>query len=119
MKGFTLIEVMVALLVAATALAAGIRATTGIVEREAALDARRAAGWLVSDRVAELRARRAFPPPGSNQGEAEQAGYRLHWRETVDGTPHPRFRRLRVEVSEAPDGPALASLTAMLYGGRP
>lgn len=116
-RGFTLVEVLVGLAVVVLALGAALRAASEVVASEDAVEARIAARWVATDHFDELRARSAFPNPGISQGETEQIGLRFYWRETVDPTPQARFRRVKVEVAQTADGPALAVIQGVLYGG--
>lgn len=114
-RGFTLVEVLVALVVLALALAAASRAAALMAESSAALRERLLASWVAQNRLAELQARRAWPSPGRHEGEAEQAGIRLLWRETVSTTPNPAFRRVEISVLRAGAGEhVLAQLTGYL-----
>ncbi|MBK5915360.1 type II secretion system minor pseudopilin GspI [Rhodocyclus purpureus] len=116
-RGFTLLETLVALAILAVALAAAFRAM-GVATRSAAELRERTLAELVADnRLAELRASRAFPPPGGNEGEALQAGQRFRWREDVSATPDPLFRRVEVRVFRAgsgSEGAALAHLSGFV-----
>lgn len=98
-RGFTLIEVLVALAIFAVALAALVRATS--ISTDGAIDVRERmlATWVAQNHLAELAAIGAFPEPGTRTGEAEQAAVRFRWEELVSGTPDPAFRRIEVRVS--------------------
>jgi len=114
-RGFTLVEVLVALAILATALAAASRVSVMMADSSAELRQRLLAGWTAQNRLAELQARRAWPGVGSRSGEAEQAGLKLTWRETVSTTPNPLFRRIEIRVGESGrDDYALAQLTGYL-----
>lgn len=110
-RGFTLIEVLVALAILAVALAAGSRASALMAGGSSALRERLLAGWVAQNRLAELHARRAWPGVGSREGEAEQGGLQLAWRETVSNTPNPAFRRVEISVGKPGDPHRLAQLT--------
>lgn len=113
--GFTLVEVLVALVILAVALAAASRAAALMADSSAALRERLLAGWVAQNRLAELQARRAWPNPGRREGEAEQAGLKLLWRETVSSTPNAAFRRVEISVVAAGRGDlVLARLTGYL-----
>jgi general secretion pathway protein I len=118
MKGFTLIEILVAVAILAVAVVATTRAAG--VATDGALETRQRllATWAAQNRVAELRARRVFPATGSTRSSAEQAGLALTLEETVVDTPNPTIRRLEISVGDAraPDR-VLAHLTA--YVARP
>ncbi|MGA9163869.1 MAG: type II secretion system minor pseudopilin GspI [Thiobacillus sp.] len=114
-RGFTLVEVLVALAILAIALAAASRLAVMMADSSAELRQRLLAGWVAQNRLAELQARRAWPGVGTRTGEAEQAGLKLTWRETVGTTPNPLFRRVEISVGESGrDEHALAQLTGYL-----
>lgn len=97
-NGFTLLEILVALTILAVALAAAMRvagSSTNIVMEQ---KQRTLALWVAQNRLAEYRARGDWPDMGSREGEAEQAGIKMRWQETVSGTPRGDFRRIEVRV---------------------
>lgn len=113
MKGFTLIEILIAVAILAVALAATTRAAS--VATDGALETRHRllATWAAQNRIAELRARRVFPSIATHRLNAEQAGMALVIDETIAETPNPAIRRLDLAVAEAraPDR-VLSHLTA-------
>jgi general secretion pathway protein I len=112
-RGFTLIEILVAVAILAVALAATTRAAS--VATDSALQTRQRllATWAAQNRVSELRARRIYPATGSSRLTLEQGGLSLAIDETVTDTPNPILRRVDMAVTEARD-PArvLAQVTA-------
>lgn len=112
-RGFTLIEILVALAILAVALAAAVRSAGVAADTTSDLKERLLAGWIAQNRVAEYAVRPLWPDIGTRQGNADQAGVQFVWRETVSGTPNPRFRRVEVQVFPArtPDR-AVARLVA-------
>lgn len=114
-RGFTLIEVLVALAILAVALAAASRASAMMADSSAELRERLLASWVAQNRLAELQARRAWPDAGIREGEVEQAGVRMVWREAVSATQNRAFRRVEISVAAAGrDARALARLTGYL-----
>ena len=113
MKGFTLIEILVAVAILAVALAATTRAAS--VATDGALETRQRllATWAAENRVAEIRARRIFPALATTRYDATQGGLALVIDEVVTGTPNPVIRRVDLAVADAKD-PArvLTRLTA-------
>ncbi len=112
-RGFTLIEILVAIAILAVALAATTRAAS--LATDGALETRHRllATWAAQNRVAELRARRVFPATGTTQLGVENGGMALQIEEAVSDTPNPTIRRIDLAVSEARDpGRVLARLTA-------
>lgn len=100
-KGFTLIEVLIAVAILAVALAATSRAAS--VATDGALETRQRllATWTAQNRVAELRARRVFPPAATTRLSARQGGMELVIEETVSETPNPAIRKVDLAVSDA------------------
>lgn len=115
-RGFTLLEVLVALAILAVALAAGLRALSSSTLSAEGLRERMLADWVAQNRLAELRASGEFPDFGVLEGEAEQAGRRYRWHQHTQPTPNALFRRIDLQVSDR-DGQPLASLSG--YAVRP
>ena len=114
-RGFTLLEVLVAIAVLSLALLAAIHSTSAAIQTTDALRQRIAADWVAADRLAEHRARRTWPAVGEREGEITQAGVRLLWRERVAATPNARFRRVEVTVFSAESSAqALTTLSGCL-----
>lgn len=101
MKGFTLIEILVAVAILAVALAATSRAAS--VATDGALETRQRllATWAAQNRAAELRARRIFPPAATSRLTTEQGGMPLVIDETVTDTPNPTIRKVELAVTDA------------------
>lgn len=113
--GFTLLELMVALVVVAVALLAVERTMGAAVGHAHALRSRLLAGWVAENRLNELRIQRALPVVGELAGAETQAGLTLYWRATIGPTPNPRMRRVEVQVYESSaGGQSLARLTGYL-----
>ena len=97
-RGFTLIEVLVALAILAVALAAVVRSAGIAADGTIELKERLLATWIAQNRLAEYSARSLWPDVGTRAGNAEQGGIAFAWRETVTATPNPLFRRVEVRV---------------------
>lgn len=119
-RGFTLIEILVALTIAAVALAAGMRALSQAADGAGTLKARTLALWVAQNRLAEIQIAPGANTRGDTQGEAMQAGLSFVWRVHVSATPNPAFRRVDIVVAEPamPDY-ALAQLTGYVTGIAP
>ncbi len=114
-RGFTLIEMLVALAILAIALAAVQRAVSVSLDNAFELKQRLLASWVADNRLAELRALRVLPPTGETRGEEIQAGIRFHWQSQVSTTPNPYVERVEIRVGTAADNPhALAILVGYL-----
>lgn len=102
-RGFTLIEVLVAVTILAIALAAAARATSLSINGVIDARERMLATWVAQNRIGLHQAaprgtEEAYPNVGDRSGEEEQAGVRYKWVETVSGTPNPFMRRIEVKV---------------------
>lgn len=96
--GFTLIEVLVALGIVATALLAGLQAT-GALGRNAERQSLALLGQICADNeLIALRLRRQLPDTGTRQTECPQAGRVLLVELGVQATPNPNFRRVDARV---------------------
>jgi general secretion pathway protein I len=103
MRGFTLIEVLVALAIVAVALLAGVRASGSMAQTNAELKLRLLAQLSAENRLAELRAANVFPGVGTRSVECPQAKRDLQCVEETKATPNPLFRRVEVRVYDGAD----------------
>ena len=102
-RGFTLVEVLVALAVLAIALIAVLRTMGQAVDTTIALREHNVALWVAQNRLAEHRIRRDWPAPDTTDGEAEVGGEKWFWREQVSTTPESRIRRIEITVRRVID----------------
>jgi len=116
-RGFTLVEILVALAIVAVALAAGLRAVAQASDGATLLKQRTLALWVAQDRLALAQIASPTPEIGTQDGATEQAGSRFAWRQTVSSTPNPAFRKIDIVVSD-PAAPAYALAMLSGYLGR-
>ena len=119
-RGFTLVEILVALAIVAVALAAGMRALAQGADTASALKAHTLALWVAQNRLAAAQVAIPWPALGVADGDATQAGARFVWRTVIGTTPNPAFRRIEITVAdpETPDY-ALAHLIGFLGNPEP
>lgn len=114
-RGFTLVEVLVALAIVSIALLAALRAAGQATNAVGELRSRLLAGWVAENRLAEHRARGDWLQVGIGRGRQSQGGAEFAWREEVIATPNPAFRRVDVFVSApAEESRPLAHLTGFV-----
>ena len=119
-RGFTLVEVLVALAVLAIALAALMRAMGQAVDITASLRDHDEALWVAQNRYAEHQMQRDWPPVDTVDGDAEMGGKTWYWREQVSTTPEPKLRRIEITVRrEADSKAAAAKLVGYLLNTQP
>lgn len=104
--GFTLLEVLIALLILGVALTASFRALAATTASATGLQVRQMGDWVAANRLAELRIAGAFPDIGQGEGVAVQGGRHFRWREEIRETPNPLFRRIDVSVFAEGEGPS-------------
>ncbi|HEY4542897.1 MAG TPA: type II secretion system minor pseudopilin GspI [Noviherbaspirillum sp.] len=102
-RGFTLLEVLVAMVVVGTALGASLRAVGSLMQNGSALRGSMMATWSAENRLTQVRLSREFPPLGRRVFECPQGNLRLSCREEVVATPNPFFRRVEVSVYDEAD----------------
>lgn len=114
-RGFTLVEIAVALALLAIALTAVTRAANTGIETHRALRERALAQWVARNRIAERLSSQRWLAPGIYTGTEAQAGTEFVWRERVTDTPNPVLRRLDVSVASTNEpGHELASLVGFI-----
>ncbi len=112
-RGFTLLEVLVALAVTAIALGAGLRAAGVLTDNAARLSDVVAAQWCADNELTGLRLSRAFPGVGDADFSCEQLGRSYPGKLVTRPTPNPGFRRVDAVVSDADGRPLLTLSTVM------
>ncbi len=112
-RGFTLLEVLVALAVTAIALTAGLRAAGVLVDNADRLANVVAAQWCADNQLTELRLQRRFPGVGDTDFSCEQLGRTYKGTLVTRPTPNPGFRRVDAVVATE-DGLPLVTLSTVL-----
>ena len=98
LAGFTLLEVLVALVIVGTALAAGLRAVGSLTTNSAGLRASMMATWSAENRLVQIRLGREFPEVGKRSFPCPQGDLNLMCEEEVLTSPNPLLRRIEVSV---------------------
>ena len=124
-RGFTLIEVMVALMIIGIALPALMFQLGTQVDATQVINNRTQAAWIAQDQLALLQLRQAAGETlstGEWQGDLENAGRRWYWHRRAEATPAPGLLRHTIRVSDnlqtlSSADTALVSLDAYLMTG--
>lgn len=104
-RGFTLIEVLVALAIVAVGMAAVLGALSSSAGTVSYLRDKTFAQWFAMNRIATLRLSGQAPPTGKSDGDDDYAGRKWHWAQEVVTTEVPGVERIDVNVRPADSKP--------------
>lgn len=99
-RGFTLLEMLVALAIVAIGLTAALRASGVGIEGVGEYRNHMLALWLAQNIVTEHTARAYWPTPDTTTSEQEFAGHHFVVRQEVKSTPNPRFERIDIMIAD-------------------
>jgi general secretion pathway protein I len=112
-RGFTLLEVLVALAIVAISLGAGLRASGVLTDNAQRLGDVVAAQWCADNQLTGMRLSRSFPGIGDSDFSCDQLGRSYPGKLLTRPTPNPNFRRVDAVVSD-PAGHVLVTLSTVL-----
>ena len=101
-RGFTLLEVLVALAIFAMVAASVLTASARSLQTAARLEDKTLAMWIADNRLTELQLAEVSAGEGRDQGELEFAGRRWQWQSEIQATSEPRMRRVTLWVAPRP-----------------
>jgi len=99
-RGFTLIEVLVALGIVAIALAAGAQATTALTRNAQRQSDVLLAGLCAENQLIQARLANQMPAVGDAESNCTQAGVNFNVLVSTTPTLNPNFRRVDVQVRD-------------------
>lgn len=102
-RGFTLMEILVALAIIAIVLGALVQAAGSSAANAGRIRDKTVAQWVASNRLAELQISGTFPDTGAKSGEAEMLGQVWHWKTIVQAVEDEDLRRVDIEVRKMED----------------
>ncbi len=115
-SGFTLIEVMIALVLVAIALISLVNTSGQSAYNAGYLKELTLAQWIAENKAVEYQLKNSFPARGRTEGDVSMAEQEWRWQVKVSDTKDRRLRRLDITVIRA-DGEfekPLASLVAFV-----
>lgn len=101
-RGFTLIEVLIALAIVALAVGALLGTVTSSASNVIYLKEKTLAEWVALNRLTEIRIAQQMPDKGKRTGNAEMGGLKWQWEEEVIELPVKGM--FRVEIRSRPTG---------------
>jgi general secretion pathway protein I len=111
-RGFTLLEVLIALVVLSLALTALVHAASVSTRDFTGLRERSYAGWIAANVLTELRLKERMPSAGRRDGQLRYAGREWFWRMDIESTEEAHVRRVDVHVfADAARSDPVAQLT--------
>jgi general secretion pathway protein I len=99
--GFTLLEVLVALGIAATSLIALYTLANQLLNSSVALEARQAALWCADNHLVSVSLESYAPPTGETQHICKQMNAEFTVKQVTSNTLNPLFRRIELSVYAA------------------
>lgn len=97
-RGFTLIEVLVALVIVAVGVAAVLGALTSAANSTSYLRDKTFANWIALNRLTETRLSAAAPVDGKTDGVLTYAGRRWQWQQEIAPSQLTGMKRIDVRV---------------------
>jgi len=113
-RGFTLMEVLVALAVLAITLAAISKSLNVHIQHSTYLRDKTIAHWIAMNKLTEMRLNSTFPAIGKNQGKSLMGDREWHWSLNVSPTIDPDLRQLEIAVSLKENNSPLTFLTGFV-----
>ncbi len=115
-KGFTLIEVLAALIIIGLGMLAVIRAVNQTVSNTSYLRDKAFAHWVAMNKLTETRLSLTLPSTGDTDGDVDMAGVTWHWRMSITAIDQ-GIERIDVKVAPKNQG-ADASMDTVfgIYG---
>lgn len=97
-RGFTLLEVMIAMAICALAGIAAMKAVGDHINHLSNIEEQQLASWVAENQLAELTLTTNWPPADNKTGDEEQAGIKFYWRHKITKTESPDLLEARVLV---------------------
>lgn len=113
-KGFTLLEVMVALAIVSLSLA-GVAGSMGqMIDTANAMRDRTYASWIAQNKITEYRIAGVLPDVGESSGEVDYANTSWAWTAEISETGIENMMKIDVAVSYAGSEAAIRTVTGFI-----
>ena len=113
-RGFTLIEVMVALIIVAFSLTAVAASMSQMIDAANAMRDRTYASWIAQNKLAEMRLAGTMPEVSTTNGEVEYGNTSWEWRAVVSETGIENFMRIDVSITHIESEYVIRTVTGFM-----
>lgn len=113
-RGFTLLEVMVALMIVAFALTALGASMNQMIDAANTMRDRTYASWIAQNKISEMRLANEIPEVSTTSGDIEYANTEWEWDAVVSETGIENFMRVDVSVSHFGDDYIVHTVTGFI-----
>ncbi len=117
--GFTLLEVMVALLIVAVALGGAVKVIGNAAANSSRMNNKTFANWVALNQIAELRISNAWPKLGEIKGDSEMSDRKWAWKQESIKTDDDNIRRIEVSVWSESDKKSSPFVTVVGFLAKP
>ncbi len=114
--GFTLVEVMVALVIVALGVGALLTTLTSAADNAVYFRDKSFAQWIALNRLSETRLQVSKPAVGETDGEVEFANQRWRWQQTVSDQGMAGILRIEVRVFRLDETASAGAALTSAYG---
>ncbi|GAB2902359.1 type II secretion system minor pseudopilin GspI [Microbulbifer echini] len=97
-RGFTLVEVLIALVIFGVIAASVLRTMQSSVQRQRVMEERLAANWVAQQVLSQVRLQTPWPPIGEKKDEVAFAARDWEVTARVEATSEERLRHITIEV---------------------
>lgn len=98
-RGFTLLEVLVALAIFALVAASVLGVSARSLQTAARLEDKTLAMWVAENQLTDMQLAPGAPSSGNQQGQVDFASRQWQWQSSVEDTSEPTMRRVTVWVA--------------------